>query len=236
MPVIAIVGAGPQMGFALARTFGVQGYKVALVSRHPDKQETLIAALAREGIESAAFRADVLDRGSIASGLAGVKQRFGPVDVLEYSPADPGVPRVSTLQLTHNNVQVAVDFNLHGALAAVQAVLPDMQARGTGTIIFTTGAASVYPHMAGDIFEIFANFAITGAALRAYAHALHAALGPRGIHVGHVAIGAWIGKQPGATPEAIARLYWQLHTQRNEVEKVFFPETTNEPENDQRLL
>ena len=232
MPVIAIVGAGPQMGLALARTFGAQGYKVALVSRHPAKQDLLIAALAREGIEAAAFRGDVLDRASITSGLADVKQRFGPVDVLEYSPADPGVAHVSVSRLTHNNLQMAFDFNVHGAFAAVQAVLPDMQARRAGTILFTTGAASVYPHMGKEIFEIFANFAITGAALRSYAYALHGALGPSGIQVGHVAIGAWIGKQPGATPEAIAALYWQLHTQPSEVEKVFFSETASEPQND----
>jgi len=224
MPVMAIVGAGPQMGLAIARTFGAHGYRVGLVSRNPAKQDALIAALAREGIESAAFRGDVLDRASIASGLAEVKQRFGPVDVLEYSPADPGVTRVSVAQLTHENLQTAYDFNVHGAFAAVQAVLPDMQARRSGTILLTTGAASVYPHMAGEIFEVFANFAITAAALRAYAHALHTALGPSGIQAGHVAIGAWIGKQPGAMPEAIAALYWQLHTQRDEVEKVFFAE------------
>ena len=235
MPVIAIVGAGPKMGRALAMTFGAQGYKVALVSRHPAKQDSLITELAREGIEAAAFRADVFDRASITSGLADVKQRFGPVDVLEYSPADPGVQRVSVPQLTHDNIQIAFDFNMHGAFAAVQAVLPDMQARRTGTILFTTGAASVHPHMGNEIFEIFANFAITGAALRAYAYALHAALGPSGIQVGHVAIGAWIGKQPGATPEAIAPLYWQLHTQQDQVEKVFFPETTGEAQNEQTL-
>lgn len=235
MPAIAIVGAGPQMGLAIARTFGAQGYKVALVSRNPAKQDLLIAALTREGVEAAAFRADVLDRASIASGLADAKQRFGSVDVLEYSPADPEVLRVSTSQLTHNNIQLAFDFNMHGAFAAVQAVLPDMQARGTGTILITTGASSVYPHMSEDIFQIFANFAISGAALRAYAHGLHAALGPSGIQVGHIAIGAWIGKQPRATPEAIAPLYWQLHTQRDEVEKVFFSETTKEPQNDRAV-
>ena len=49
MPVIAIVGAGPQMGLALARTFGVQGYKVALVSRHLDKQETRLCPRAARG-------------------------------------------------------------------------------------------------------------------------------------------------------------------------------------------
>ncbi len=233
MPVIAIVGAGPKMGFAIARIFGTQGYKVALLSRHPANQESRIAALAREGIEAAAFRADVLDHASIMSGLAEVKPRLGPIDVLEYSPADPGVLHVSTSELTHSNLQTAFDFNVHGAFAAVEAVLPDMQARRTGTILFTTGAASIYPHMASRIFELYANFAITGAALRTYAHALHAALAVSDIQVGHVAIGAWIGKQPGATPEAIASLYWHLHTHRDEVEKVFFSEAIPESQHEE---
>jgi NAD(P)-dependent dehydrogenase (short-subunit alcohol dehydrogenase family) len=223
MPVIAIIGAGPGMGLAIARTFGAQGYKVALLSRSPARLEPLVAELAGRGIEAAAFTADVLDRASIASGLTAVKQRFGSIDVLEYSPADRGLPLASISQLSHDNLQVAFDFNVHGAFAAVQAVLPDMLARRAGTILFTTGASSVSPHSGN---EMFANFAVAGAALRAYAHALHAALAPSGVQVGHVAIGAWIGQQPGATPEAIAPLYWELHTRRDQVEKVFMPETT----------
>jgi NADP-dependent 3-hydroxy acid dehydrogenase YdfG len=135
------------MGLAVARTFGEQGYKVARLSRSPAKLEPLVAELAGQGIEAAAFIADVLDRASIASGLTAVKQRFGSIDVLEYSPADRGLPLASISQLTHDNVQVAFDFNVHGALAAVQAVLTDMLARRAGTILFTTGASSVYPHL-----------------------------------------------------------------------------------------
>jgi hypothetical protein len=90
--------------------------------------------------------------------------------------------------------------------------------------------------LASKAIKLLSCPAISTSRKRAYAHALHAALGPRGIQVGHVAIGAWIGKQPGATPEAIAPLYWRLHTQQDEVEKVFFLETTNEPENDQARL
>jgi NAD(P)-dependent dehydrogenase (short-subunit alcohol dehydrogenase family) len=225
MPVIAIIGAGPGMGLAIARTFGAKGFKTALLSRNPDKHQTLIDTLAKEGIEAGVFRADVFDRSSITSGLAAVKERFGAIDVLEYSPADQGLPLASISQLSHENVQTAFDFNVHGALAAVQAVLPDMQTRKSGTILISTGASSVYPHLGN---EMFANFAIAGAALRAYIQALHAALAPSGVQVAHVAIGAWIG-QPGATPDLIAPLYWQLHTERNEVEKVFFPKVPVSP-------
>ena len=42
MPVIAILGAGPGMGLAIAKTFGAHGYRVALLSRHSATQEPLV--------------------------------------------------------------------------------------------------------------------------------------------------------------------------------------------------
>lgn len=221
MPTIAIMGAGPGMGLAIAQTFGKEGHQVALLSRTPAKLDPVVAELTGQGIEAAAFAADVLDRPSIVSGLAAVKQRFGQIDVFEYSPSNPALPKASSTELTHDNVQIQLDFNVHGAVAAVNQVLPEMLARGSGTILFTTGASSVHPELG---YDTFGNVAPAAAWLRNWAHGLHAAAAPRGVQVGHIAIGAWIGRQPGATaPEEIAPLYWELHTQRDQVEKVFFP-------------
>jgi NADP-dependent 3-hydroxy acid dehydrogenase YdfG len=221
MPTIAIMGAGPGMGLAIARTFGSRGHRVALLSRTPAKLEAVVTELTGQGIEAAAFAADVTDRPSIVSGLAAVKQRFGQVDVFEYSPSNPALPMASSTELTHDNVQIQLDFYVHGAVAAVNQVLPQMLTRGSGTILFTTGASSVRPEMGHDMFG---NVAPAAAWLRNWAHGLHAATAPRGVQVGHVAIGAWIARQPGATaPEEIAPLYWDLHTHHDQVEKVFFP-------------
>jgi len=205
MSVIAILGAGPGMGLAIAKIFGAHGFRVALLSRDPAKQEPLVSELAGHGIISAAFRADARDHGSVASGLAAVNQRLGAIDVLEFSPADRRRPLPSATALW-------IDLYVHGAVAAVNHVLPDMLAKRSGTILFTTSASSVYPA---------ASFGAVGAAmawLRNWAHALHAAVGPRGVQVGHVAIGA---VRPGALSDAIAPLYWDLHTHRHTVEKVF---------------
>lgn len=45
MPVIAIVGAGPGMGLAIARTFGSRGFDVALISRNRAKLDDLVGKL-----------------------------------------------------------------------------------------------------------------------------------------------------------------------------------------------
>jgi NAD(P)-dependent dehydrogenase (short-subunit alcohol dehydrogenase family) len=59
MPVLAIVGAGPGMGLAIAKTFGANGNKVGLLSRDSAKLHPLVAELAEHGIEAAAFALDV---------------------------------------------------------------------------------------------------------------------------------------------------------------------------------
>src|SRR5882724_8781833 len=195
--------------------FGAHGYRVALLSRHPAKQEPLVTELARHGIISAAFRADARDRESIASGLAAVKQRFGSIDVLEFSPIDRTLPMPSATELTHESVRVWIDLYVHGAVTAVNHVLPDMLARGSGTILFTTSASSVLPvPRCGPVGAAMAW-------LRNWAYALHAAVAPKGVQVAHVALGAFVGRRPGVIPDEIASLYWEVHTHRHEIEKVF---------------
>jgi NAD(P)-dependent dehydrogenase (short-subunit alcohol dehydrogenase family) len=45
MPLIAIVGAGPGLGLAIARRFGREGFKVALISRAKPRLDALAAEL-----------------------------------------------------------------------------------------------------------------------------------------------------------------------------------------------
>jgi NAD(P)-dependent dehydrogenase (short-subunit alcohol dehydrogenase family) len=218
MPVIAIIGAGPGMGLAIANMFGSHGFKVALISRSTEKLNLLVHQLAHKGVEAAAFGADVYDRESLVTALRRVKERFGHIDVLEFSPSDPGMKLAPATQLTYETVQKAIDFQIHGAIAAANEVIPEMIHRGGGTILFTTGASSVHPEIG---HEWVANYGVAAAGLRNWAHALHASLGPKGVQVAHIAIGVFIGQEPEASAEAIAPLYWELHNERDEVERVF---------------
>ncbi|WP_392872518.1 SDR family NAD(P)-dependent oxidoreductase [Streptomyces sp. LN499] len=92
MTSIAIIGAGPQLGLSIARTFGAQGFDVALISRNRAKLDNLVAQLAAEGINAAAFPADVLDRDALTQALKDAAAQFGGIDVLEYSPVGSLAP------------------------------------------------------------------------------------------------------------------------------------------------
>ncbi|MDP1793653.1 MAG: SDR family NAD(P)-dependent oxidoreductase [Acidimicrobiales bacterium] len=206
MPVIAIIGAGPGMGLAIARRFGTEGYSVGLVARRAEALDELVATLRVEGITAIAAVADVRDHSSLISALALVEDQLGPIGVLEFSPSDPTLAVASPTEVTVDNAQAHIDFYVHGAITAVQYVLPKMLDARRGTVILTTGGSSVHPN------AMFGNVALAAAAVRNWALSLHEATKDRGVQVAHVAISAWIGHEPGAEPHLIAPLYWRAHT------------------------
>jgi NADP-dependent 3-hydroxy acid dehydrogenase YdfG len=217
MPTIAIIGAGPGLGLAIARTFGSQGFDVALISRNKGKLDALAAGLAADGITAAGFPADVLDRPGLRAALAAAKERFGGIDVLEYSPADTSAGTLAPVdirQATPENVQPQIEYYLYGAMTATDVVLPDLLAAGAGTLLFTTGGGSVYP------VARYGNVTAGGAALRNWALNLGAALAGTGVHIAHIAIGLAIGDEAPAPgydflpASEIASLYWDLHHTR----------------------
>ncbi|MEV7130529.1 SDR family oxidoreductase [Streptomyces sp. NPDC093260] len=221
MPTIAIVGAGPGMGLAIARAFGARGYNVALVARNHDTLNDLTSRLEAEGVTAAAFPADVLDRDALTQALKDAATRFGDIDVLEYSPA--GSLRTTTLTppsaTDPSDVQWAMDLLLYGAIAATRAVLPAMREAGAGTLIYTNGAGSIDPN------PMLGNLNAAQAALRNWVLGLRKELSGTGIQAAHAAIGVWVGTDgppgvPTASPDEIAPLYWELHTHRDE-ERIF---------------
>lgn len=222
MPTIAVVGAGPGMGLAIARTFGSHGFDVALLSRNQANLDTHASALAADGITAKGFAADVLDAGSLTGALEDAAEHFGGIDVLEYSPGGPEPKFLTPTRVTAADVDLQMRYLVYGAIAATGVVLPAMRQAGAGTLLFTTGAGSVDPTpMLGDI-----NTA--GAALRSWALNLHKELEPEGIQAAHVAIGAWIGDRapegtPSASADQISPVYWDLHIQRDQAEKIFTP-------------
>ncbi|MFI0408887.1 SDR family NAD(P)-dependent oxidoreductase [Actinomadura sp. 3N508] len=224
MPTLAIVGAGPGMGLAIARTFGGRGFDVALIARTKEKLETLVAQLDREGVTAAAFPADVLDRASLTDALDAARTRFGGIDVLEYSPAPhspvPGLTLTPPSQVTADNLQPMIEYGFYGAVTAAQTVLPAMREADAGTLLYTTGGGSVDP------VPMFGNANAAQAALRNWVINLNKELAGTGVHAAHVVINVWIGGDgpeggPAATPEQIAPPYWDLHENRDRSEAVF---------------
>ncbi|GAA4885874.1 SDR family NAD(P)-dependent oxidoreductase [Saccharopolyspora cebuensis] len=221
MPTIAIVGAGPGLGASLARRFGRRGFQVALLARDAERLDALARDLAGDGVEAEGFPADVGDRPSLIDALRAVERRYGTVDVLEYSPApsgatDPRLAPVHALDVTVADIQPQVEHYVYGAVTAARQVLPGMIERGSGTLLFTTGASSTL------VFPPMGNVGIAGAALRNWALALNASLADKGIYAAHVPLATFIGQGgPETSAETIAEVYWELYTTQAEPERLY---------------
>src|SRR3954452_14621356 len=206
---IVIVGAGPNLGLAVAQRFGREGLAVGLVSRTQSKLDDLAAQLESEGIRSAGASADIRDADALARAIATLAERVGPVEVLEYSPLPAREFMKPILDTDVDDVRGPLEFSVLGAGAAARAVIGPMIAAGRGTLLFTTGGAAVNP------YPLRAGVGISFAGEVAYARMLHDELADKGVHVAHTAVGGQIAPGGDHEPAEVADLLWSHHADRS---------------------
>ena len=222
MSVLAVIGAGPLLGKAIARTFGKRGFKVALVARRPEALHQLVTQLEAENIEAAAFPADITSQDQVAQAFSRIRQTFGPVDVLEFSPTDWGKGSdklTSALATTPESAHADFALLVQGAIRCTREVLPDMLARKRGALLYTTGYSAIKP------LAFITSLGIANAGLRNYAYCLSQEVAPQGVYVGTVSINAHIVAGTDGDPDKIASVYWDMHHRRDRIESVFGPTT-----------
>lgn len=232
-PVIAVVGAGPGIGEAVARRFVREGFIVALLARTEDK----LSSMAR-GIESdfgsgtaRYYITDLRVEEEVISSFTSIRSELGPVNVLVYNAGARRVNGRSILDTTTEEFEGFTKINLFGAFWSAKCVLPDMLAAEKGTIIFT-GATGSLRGMPG-----LSSFSPGKFGLRSLAQVLTREYQNKGIHTAHLIIdGPVDGKLIGGVrrrqweregekekladiesyimqPQDLAGIYWYLHTQ-----------------------
>jgi short-subunit dehydrogenase len=202
-----IIGAGPNLGLAIARRFGREGQAVGLVSRTQSKLDDLAAQLETDGIRARGAAADIRDSAALGEAIASLAAELGPVAILEYSPLPAKEFMKPVLETDVEDVRAPLEFSVLGAVAAVRAVVDPMREAGSGTILFTTGGAAVNP------YPLRAGVGISFAGEVAYARMLHEELAESGIHVAHTAIGGSVAPGGDHEPEDVADLLWRHHSE-----------------------
>jgi short-subunit dehydrogenase len=212
MKTLVIVGAGPGLGMSIAKKFGQNGFRVALISRNVEKLNKEVNELEQQGIEVASFQADILNKDQIRLAIAAVKKKYGFIDVLEYSPT-PGIETVATtLDVTEENALYQYQFNVLGAISTIKEVLQDMLDKESGALLFTTGGSSVNPTPG------MGNVGIAISGLRNYIFNLNSELKNKGIYVGHVSIGIWMQPNSGVQ-DKIANIWYDMYTKKDRIEE-----------------
>jgi NADP-dependent 3-hydroxy acid dehydrogenase YdfG len=131
---VVITGAGSGVGRAIAIALAKQGWRLALLGR---TQASLDETAQLTGLPKQDVLVIPCDIGRVeqAQQMArAVLEIFQTVDVL-VNAAGTNAPKRSLEVLSLEDYHAMIDTNLHGAYYCVQAFLPQMRQRQTGTIV-----------------------------------------------------------------------------------------------------
>jgi short-subunit dehydrogenase len=227
---IAVFGAGPGLGQAVARRYAREGYAVTLVGRRAEPLGRLAKDLTSAGGTAHVVTSDLADTGATPRLADQIRAQAGHLDALYYAPT-PATGFVAAAELTPQLARDFMPLIFYTMLALVQEFLPHMLEQGDGAILTAQGGSTVLglPNMSGP--------SPAQAAQRNYLQALHAEVAAKGVYVGMLYIGAAIEnsafhaeleqakaagnsvwEMPVVDPDHLAGLLWTMHSARGQPE------------------
>jgi NAD(P)-dependent dehydrogenase (short-subunit alcohol dehydrogenase family) len=148
--VAVVIGATGVLGGALAQGMALAGAKVAVLGRNVDHGQSRAKAIEAQGGHSAFFKADAVQRESLAMARQGIEKELGVPTIL-VNAAGGNDAKVTVKadqpfeQISLIDWQASFDLNVvGGVLLPCQEFGPGMVSRGKGSII---NVASVSAHV-----------------------------------------------------------------------------------------
>jgi NAD(P)-dependent dehydrogenase (short-subunit alcohol dehydrogenase family) len=161
--VVLVTGASSGIGREIAVTFGRLKAAVALMARRRAELAQTARQITEAGGEALVIPTDVTDERAVRDGVATVRRKWKRIDVLVNSAGVLLPARVG--EMAAADFERMLRVNVFGALFAMQATLPLMEARGRGTIINIASLAGRrgYSPLGGYCASKFALLGLTEA-------------------------------------------------------------------------
>jgi NAD(P)-dependent dehydrogenase (short-subunit alcohol dehydrogenase family) len=129
-----ITGAGSGVGRAVAISLVNEGWNVVLLGRRQDALEETGKLCGASGNRILILPCDIGSNAAVLAMAQRVFDTFGEVEVL-VNAAGTNVPQRSLEVLSSDDYHLMLNTNLNGAYYCVQAFLPGMRQRKSGTIV-----------------------------------------------------------------------------------------------------
>ncbi|WP_433551693.1 SDR family oxidoreductase [Micromonospora zamorensis] len=164
MTSVAIVtGASSGIGAATARRLAAEGFHVLAAARRVERLADLVAEITAAGGQATAVTCDITSDESVAALAEAAAQAPGPVTLLVNNAGGArGLDPVESGSVA--DWQWMYDVNVLGTLRVTQALLPALEASGSGTIVVVSSTAglTVYEGGGGYTAAKHAQTAIAG--------------------------------------------------------------------------
>jgi NAD(P)-dependent dehydrogenase (short-subunit alcohol dehydrogenase family) len=156
-----VTGAGSGVGQAIAIALAKQDWQVALLGR---REETLRQTVKRAGRNSKKLLVCPCDIGKSAEVAKMARRVLAEFDMVEVlvNAAGTNAPKRALEVLSLADYHAMIDTNLHGAYFCVQAFLPQMRARKSGTIINIVSEAGKQASPKAGPAYVMSKFGLTG--------------------------------------------------------------------------
>ena len=220
---IVVAGYGPGISDAVARKFGAEGFRVALVSRSDARVQSGAKLLQEAGIQAQGFACDLGEPGAVERLIGQVRSTLGPITVLHWN-AYAGLAG-DLLTSSVDDLRKVFDVGVTGLVVALQQSLPDMRSQQKDAALLVTGGGFAFYDANVDAmatkFDAM-GLAVAKAAQHKLVGVLHQKLEPENIYVGEVVV---LGMVKGTAfdsghatlePSAIADRFWQMYQSRSE--------------------
>ncbi|MET4152735.1 NAD(P)-dependent dehydrogenase (short-subunit alcohol dehydrogenase family) [Bradyrhizobium sp. RT9b] len=180
--VVLITGGASGIGAVFVRAFATQGARVAFLDIDASAGEALVRDVAATSGSAPLFvPCDLLDIDALRAAMARVHGSLGDAAVLVNNAAND--QRQVLAEVTPAEFDWTIGVNLKHVFFAAQAVVPQMQARGGGSIINMSSVAWIRGAPALPVY------AAAKAAIVGFTNSLARSVGPDRIRVNAIAPG-----------------------------------------------
>ena len=180
--VVLITGGASGIGAAFVRAFAAQGARVALLDIDEAAGKALVDEVAAAtGAAPLFVPCDLLDIEALRAGMAEIQRALGNAAVLVNNAAND--QRQMLAEVTPAEFDWMVGVNFKHVFFAAQAVVPQMQARGGGSII---NMSSIAWMRGAPALPVYAG---AKAAIVGFTNSLARSVGPDRIRVNAIAPG-----------------------------------------------
>ena len=169
--VVVVTGAGAGAGRAIAARFGREGWRVALLSRDPDRLEAAEHDIERAGGEALAIPTDMADCAAVYAARDKVVEAWGGVDAWINCAMATLVGPVHELEVP--DFKRVVEVTLMGYVHGTKAALEVMRPANKGAIV-QVGSALAYRAIPLQSAYCTCKFAIRGFTDSLRAELIHA--------------------------------------------------------------
>ena len=200
--VAVITASANGIGRATAEIMAREGAIVVGVDNHPDRLETAVAALRGTGGRAHGRRCDALAQRQVETTVAAVEKEFGGIDILVNAVGGSTIIANSSAnvdELTFEEWQRLIAFNLDGTFLFTHAVVPNMKRQRRGKIVNLASIAG-----RGLSPTSSSAYAAAKGGIIAFTRKLAFELGPFGVTINAIA--------PSLTLTERIRPHWERRT------------------------